>query len=115
MISEHIPRLRSHDPGEKLPRNVGIGALLAKLRATFQSVEVTLDASNTDTSLEITSIAFSPQYKLISFLVSGGSVAAQAADPNTNEIKSGYLLHLRIWFTNGLRADRSVWLPMRQH
>lgn len=116
MITETIPQFqRSHDPDDLVPRNVGIGRILRDWQAVYDHADVTLDPSNTDHSLEITSVAYSSSLQRIGFLINGGVRDAQAADPNTGIVENGYLIHLRIWFTNGLHCDRSVWQRVRQH
>lgn len=116
MITEHIPEFpSSHDPDDTVPRNVGIGRRLRDYGATFESATVELDESNSDDELEIFSVAYSAEKQRIGFMIRGGSVDAEAADPNTGVTERGYLIRIRIQCSNGIRIDRSVWQRMRQH
>lgn len=106
---------RSHDPDDLAARNIEIGGLLRRVGATYQSVDVVLDSSCTDTELAISSVAYDPTEQVVSFLITGGNRTAQALDSDGVTLREGYLIRCRVFFADGRHQDQSYFQKIRPH
>ncbi len=114
--TEEIPTFgRSHDPDDLASRNLEIGGLLRRVKGTYASVVVVLAASNVDSSLVISAIAYDATEQTVSWRQTGGIRAAQWLDADGVTLRDGYLITATITLTDGRHYDQSVIQLIDQH
>lgn len=116
MSSEWIPQFgSSHDPDDSASRNVDIGGLLRGVGGVYQSASVFLDASNTDTDLVISVVAYDAAKQRVSWRQIGGTRTNRALDGDGITMREGYRIVVRVTLVDGRHYDRSVFQRIFHH
>ncbi len=116
MTQREIPEFgSSHDPADLASRNIEIGGLLRKVVGAYSAATVTLDDSNTDSDLAISSVAYDEVTQRVSWLQTGGSFVNTAFDGDGVTRRSGYRIVVRVSLSDGRHYNQSVFQTISEH